>query len=52
LGAEPPIASGKVVGSGFRALSRAAGDALKQLPKLEGRFDFVFLDALKRDYPQ
>lgn len=26
------------------------GDALKTLPELEGEFDFVFLDALKRDY--
>ena len=28
------------------------GDALKTLPTLEGQFDFVFLDALKRDYLQ
>jgi predicted O-methyltransferase YrrM len=26
------------------------GDALQTLPKLEGEFDFVFLDAVKRDY--
>lgn len=26
------------------------GDALKVLPTLEGEFDFVFLDAAKRDY--
>jgi len=26
------------------------GDALKTLPELEGEFDFLFLDALKRDY--
>jgi len=26
------------------------GDALKTLPKLEGQFDFVFIDALKSDY--
>ena len=26
------------------------GDALKTLPKLEGNFDFVFIDAVKRDY--
>lgn len=26
------------------------GDALKTLPTLEGQFDFVFIDALKRDY--
>jgi len=26
------------------------GDALKTLPTLEGQFDFVFIDAVKRDY--
>ena len=26
------------------------GDAFKQIPKLGGTFDFVFLDAWKRDY--
>jgi len=26
------------------------GDALKTLPTLEGQFDFVFIDALKKDY--
>ena len=26
------------------------GDALKALPTLEGSFDFIFIDALKRDY--
>lgn len=26
------------------------GDALKTLPKLEGQFDFVFIDAVKQDY--
>ncbi|MGB9601942.1 MAG: O-methyltransferase [Limisphaerales bacterium] len=26
------------------------GDAIKVLPTLEGEFDFVFIDALKRDY--
>ena len=26
------------------------GDALQTLPTLEGEFDFVFIDALKRDY--
>ena len=26
------------------------GDALKTLPKLEGEFDFVFIDAVKQDY--
>jgi predicted O-methyltransferase YrrM len=27
-----------------------SGDAFKEIPKLEGEFDFVFLDAWKRDY--
>ncbi|HKB11321.1 MAG TPA: O-methyltransferase [Vicinamibacterales bacterium] len=27
-----------------------AGDAFTQIPKLQGAFDFVFLDAWKRDY--
>ena len=27
-----------------------AGDAFKEIPKLPGTFDFVFLDAWKRDY--
>lgn len=26
------------------------GDAFKEIPKLQGEFDFVFLDAWKRDY--
>jgi caffeoyl-CoA O-methyltransferase len=26
------------------------GDALKTLPALEGEYDFIFIDALKRDY--
>ncbi len=26
------------------------GDALETLPRLEGEFDFVFIDAVKRDY--
>ena len=26
------------------------GDALKTLPELEGEFDFVFIDAVKKDY--
>ena len=27
-----------------------AGDAFAEIPKLQGAFDFVFLDAWKRDY--
>lgn len=26
------------------------GDALREIPKLKGKFDFLFLDALKEDY--
>jgi len=33
-----------------KTVTAIEGDALKELPKLEGEFDFVFLDALKRDY--
>ena len=32
-----------------KSISIVEGDALKVIPKLEGRFDFVFLDAVKRD---
>lgn len=28
------------------------GDALKLIPKIEGPFDFVFIDAWKEDYPK
>ena len=27
-----------------------AGDAFQQIPKVQGTFDFVFLDAWKKDY--
>jgi predicted O-methyltransferase YrrM len=33
-----------------KSISIVQGDALKVIPKLEGQFDFVFLDAVKRDY--
>src|SRR3989344_4908807 len=26
------------------------GDALKEIPKLKGKFDFMFIDAIKEDY--
>jgi len=32
-----------------KSISIVEGDALKVIPKLEGQFDFVFLDANKRD---
>ena len=32
------------------AVQVVAGDAFQQIPKLEGTFDFVFLDAWKKDY--
>jgi predicted O-methyltransferase YrrM len=32
------------------AVTCIEGDALKTLPKLEGEFDFVFIDAVKSDY--
>jgi predicted O-methyltransferase YrrM len=33
-----------------KTVTAIEGDALKELAKLEGEFDFVFIDALKRDY--
>jgi predicted O-methyltransferase YrrM len=39
----------KKIGLG-KTVTCIEGDALKTLPKLEGEFDFVFIDAVKRDY--
>ena len=37
--------------AGFSDIVRVvAGDAFAEIPKLQGTFDFVFLDAWKRDY--
>ena len=33
-----------------KSVTIVQGDALKVLPKMEGKYDFVFIDALKRDY--
>jgi predicted O-methyltransferase YrrM len=33
-----------------KTVTAVEGDALKVLPTLEGEFDFVFIDAVKRDY--
>jgi predicted O-methyltransferase YrrM len=33
-----------------KTVTAVEGDALKVLPELKGEFDFVFLDALKKDY--
>jgi len=33
-----------------KSVTVVEGDALKVLPELEGEFDFVFLDAVKKDY--
>lgn len=33
-----------------KTVTAVEGDALQVLPKLEGEFDFVFIDAMKRDY--
>ena len=50
--------SAVVQASGFSCSTRAmsdvvqvvSGDAFQEIPKLAGTFDFVFLDAWKRDY--
>ncbi|MDP6523439.1 MAG: class I SAM-dependent methyltransferase [Kiritimatiellia bacterium] len=33
-----------------KSVTVVEGDALKVLPKMEGEYDFVFIDAVKRDY--
>lgn len=33
-----------------RSVTVVEGDALQAIPKLEGKFDFVFIDAVKQDY--
>jgi len=33
-----------------KPVTTVEGDALKIIPTLEGKFDFVFLDTVKRDY--
>jgi caffeoyl-CoA O-methyltransferase len=44
-------AADNVARAGFSDIVRVVpGDAFKQIPKVEGQFDFVFLDAWKRDY--
>jgi caffeoyl-CoA O-methyltransferase len=44
-------AAANVARAGFSDIVRVvSGDAFKQIPQIEGQFDFVFLDAWKRDY--
>ena len=44
-------AAANVARAGYSDIVRVvSGDAFKQIPKVEGQFDFVFLDAWKRDY--
>jgi len=44
-------AADNVARAGFSDIVQVVpGDAFKQIPKVEGQFDFVFLDAWKRDY--
>jgi caffeoyl-CoA O-methyltransferase len=43
--------TGNIRRAGLSAVVQViAGDAFQQIPKVEGTFDFVFLDAWKRDY--
>ena len=44
-------AAANVARAGLSDIVRVVpGDAFKEIPKVEGQFDFVFLDAWKRDY--
>ena len=44
-------AAANVAKAGFSDIVQVvSGDAFKEIPKLQGTFDFVFLDAWKRDY--
>ena len=44
-------AAANVAKAGFSDIVQVvSGDAFKEIPKLQGQFDFVFLDAWKRDY--
>ena len=44
-------AADNVARAGFSDIVRViSGDAFKQIPTVQGQFDFVFLDAWKRDY--
>jgi predicted O-methyltransferase YrrM len=45
------LAAGHVRAAGLADIvTVVAGDAFEEIPKLQGTFDFVFLDAWKRDY--
>ena len=44
-------ATANIARAGFSDIVQVvSGDAFKQIPKVSGQFDFVFLDAWKRDY--
>ena len=44
-------AAANVARAGFSDIVQVVpGDAFKEIPKVQGQFDFVFLDAWKRDY--
>ena len=44
-------AAANIAKAGFSDIVQVvSGDAFKEIPKLQGQFDFVFLDAWKRDY--
>jgi len=49
--ARAKVAAGNVRKAGLADIVTVVqGDAFKEIPKLDGQFDFVFLDAWKRDY--
>ena len=46
----PSLLAIKAVSGLEKTVTCMEGDALKTLPTLEGKFDFMFIDAVKRDY--
>ena len=49
--ARAKVAAGNIARAGLSDIvTVVSGDAFKEIPKLAGEFDFVFLDAWKRDY--
>ncbi len=51
LAKKHPLAVENFKKLGFdKRITAIHGDAIKEIPRLKGKFDFVFLDAVKKDY--